>query len=547
MPQSTRREILQLSGAIGAAAAFTTALSACSKTAEEAEETKAAETTAEETKAAETTQAPAEPGDGMIKAAISYELGTNGYDPMTTTSALTIAMNWHTMEGLTEIHPATREVFAALGADLPKQVDDTTWEVALREGAVFTDGTPVTTEDVVYSFERVMNPDNNSLYVNFIPFIDKVEAKDDSTVTIKLKYPFSLVAERLSVVKIVPKAAVEADPKAFDLMPIGTGPYKMTDNSVSSQKVVLERNDAYTGKHPAKVATIEVEVIPDDSTRTNALTSGSVQAIDSVPAANLASLAETKQVAAKQGFGLVFVMFNNGPESPMKELKNRQAVMYALDHAKISSVGMSDLATPATCFVQEDHPAYKKAATVYTFDLEKAKALLAETGLKKVRLLATNHGFFSGVRPIVKESLEAAGLEVVYDEKKSADCYGAIKDDNNIFDVFLAPGDPSVFGDDADLLLRWWYAGEVWPKDRYQWHGSDAYKKCQELLDKASQSTGDEQKQAWHDAFDLISNEIPLYPLFHRKTPTAFDGETLDNFMPIAVTGLSFVDVGSKM
>jgi len=82
--------------------------------------------------------------DGVIEAGISYELGTNGYDPMTTTAALTLAANWHTMEGLTEIHPATREVYAALGAELPTTVNDTTWEVTLRDGAVFTNGEAVT-------------------------------------------------------------------------------------------------------------------------------------------------------------------------------------------------------------------------------------------------------------------------------------------------------------------------------------------------------------------------------------------------------------------
>ncbi|PID97460.1 MAG: ABC transporter substrate-binding protein, partial [Actinomycetales bacterium] len=369
---------------------------------------------------------------------------------------------------------------------MPKQVDDKTWEVTLRDGAKFTDGNPVTTDDVVFSFERVLDPANKSLYASFIPFVEKVEKKDDKVVTIKTKYPFSLVPERLSVVKVVPKAAVEADPKAFDMMPIGTGAYKMTDNGASSQKVVLERNDDYNGPRPAKVKTVEVDIIPDDSTRTNALTSGAVMAIDSVPATNLASLSESKDVAAKQGFGLVFVLFNNGPNSPMKEQKNRQAIMYALDYAKICSVGMSDLATPASCFVQEDHPAYKKASTVYSYDLEKAKALLAETGLKEIKFLATNHGFFSGVRPIVKENLEALGIKVSYDEKKSADAYAAIGDNPDVMDVFLAPGDPSVFGDDADLLLRWWYAGEAWVKDRMQWKGSDSYNKVQKLLDTAS-------------------------------------------------------------
>ncbi len=536
IPQASRRGFLTALGAIGAASALAASLSACGG---------GSGGTSTQTSAGTPAGGGAANETGTITAAISYQLGTNGYDPLTTTAALTQAVNWHTLEGLTELHPATRECYAALGAELPKKIDDETYEVTLRDGAVFTDGNPVTAADVVFSFERVMNPDNKSLFSSFITFIDSVTAKDETTVTIKLKYPFSLVAERLAVVKIVPQAAVEADPKAFDLYPVGSGPYKMTDNSASSQVVVFERNDAYNGQMPARAAKMEWQVIPDDSTRTNALTSSTVQAIDSVPAANLATLAQTKTVAAQQGFGLLFAMFNCGA-APMDNVKNRQAIMYALDYEKITKTGMSDLATPATSFVQKEHPAYNPAAVQYPEGgVAKAKELLAETGLTTVRLLASNHGWFSAVRPMIKESLEAAGLTVQYDEKASSDVYSTIDGNVDAFDIVIAPGDPSVFGDDADLLLRWWYAGDTWTNSRMHWKGQDSYNQVQDLLEKAQQATGQAQKDLWHQTFDVISENVPLYPIFHRKTPTAYDGETLVDFKPIAVTGLSFVGVGS--
>ena len=537
LPGTTRRGFLRLVGAMGAAATLSGTLAACSSG--------PAQTAAPGASATASAATGGGAATGTIVAAISYQLGTNGYDPMTTTAALTQAANWHTMEGLTEIHPATREVYAALGAAMPTKVDDTTYEVALRDGAVFHDGTPVTADDVVFSFTRVQDPANKSLFNSFIPFLDKVEKKDDQTVTVKLKYPFSLVAERLSVVKIVPKAAVEKDAKAFDLNPIGSGPYKMTDNGAASQKLVFEAFPDYTGPQPARAKTMEWQVIPDDSTRTNALSSGSVQAIDSVPAANLATLASTKSVAAEQGFGLLFAMFNCGT-GPMAEVKNRQAVMAALDYEKICKVGMSDLATPSTSFLHKEHPAYKQAATQYVGQAARAKELLAETGLKEVRLLASNHGWFAAVRPMIKESLEAVGLTVLYEEKASSDVYGTIDGKPESYDIVVAPGDPSVFGDDADLLLRWWYAGDTWTDSRMHWKGQESYTQVQELLQTAATSTGDAQKAAWHEVFDVVAENVPLYPIFHRKSPTAFDAQTLVDFKPIAVTGLSFVGVGTK-
>lgn len=483
--------------------------------------------------------------DGAITAAISYELGTNGFDPMTTSAALTVAVNWHTMEGLTEILPSgKRDVYAALAKELPTKVDDTTYEATLRDGAVFHDGSAVTADDVVFSFERVLNPDNKSLYRQFIPFIDSVTKKDDTTVTIKLAYASSLVAERLAVVKIVPKAAVEADAKAFDANPVGTGPWKMTDNSAASKEVKFERNDAYTGPRPARAKTMAWKVMPDDATRSNALTSKAVQAMDLVPDLSAETLKASAAVEAVQGFSLLFAMFNCG-SAPFDNVKNRQAFLYAIDMQKVVQTAYLGNATPATSFLQDTHPDFQKAANVYALNLEKAKALFAETGLTSFRLLATDHGWVKKATPLIKESLEAAGLTVDFSEKKSADVYNTIDGKPEAYDVVIAPGDPSVFGADPDLLMRWWYAGDVWTDSRMHWKGQDSYLEVQKLLDQGARETDAAQQATWGKLFDLISEAVPLYPLFHRKATTAYDKATLVDFKPISLTGLSFVDTAS--
>lgn len=532
---SSRRDFFRLSGTLGLAAGLVAGLAACGGGQGSSAGTSGSASGAP-------TEQEVTSKDGVITAGISYELGTNGYDPMTTSAALTVAANWHTLEGLTELHPATREVYAALGADLPTMVDDTTYEVALREGAVFSDGTAVSVEDVVFSFERVLDPANKSLYAQFLIFLDKVEAKDDTTVTLKLKYPSSLVAERISTVKIVPKAVVEADAKAFDMNPVGSGPYIMTDNGAGSQRLVFERNENYNGPHPALAKSMTWQILPDDTTRTNAITSSAVQAIDAVPAANLSTMKAPVSVAAEQGFGLLFAMFNN---SRLSDLKARQAVLYALDYAKICDTGMAGLATPATCFVQDGHPAYKKVKTVYSHDADKAKSLLSEAGITSLNLLCTDHGWFSSVRPIIRENLESLGITVTYSEKKSSEAYSFIDTDEGDWDVFVAPGDPSVFGDDADLLMRWWYGADLWTETRMHWKGAESYTTIQSALDEAVKLDGDEQVAKWQEIFETLAQEVPLYPIFHRKSPSAYNSETLQNFKPIKLTGLSFVDVGS--
>ena len=77
------------------------------------------------------------------------------------------------------------------------------------------------------------------------------------------------------------------------------------------------------------------------------------------------------------------------------------------------------------------------------------------------------------------------------------------------------------------------------------WKGSDSYATFQKGLSEAAELAGDEQVSKWHELFDLLSEDVPLYPIFHRKTPTAHSLETLTNFQPISLTGLAFLEAGS--
>lgn len=318
----------------------------------------------------------------------------------------------------------------------------------------------------------------------------------------------------------------------------------MSDNGAASKTITFERFDGYTGSHPALAQAMQWKILPDASTRTNALQSKAVQAIDSVPYLSIDQVKQSASQESVQGFGLLFAMFNCG-SAPFDDVRNRQAVLYAIDMDQVIKTALLGNAAPATCFVTPDNPAYKKASTVYSLDQKKSKALLAETGLTSMRMLVTDHDWVTKVTPIVKQNLEAVGLKVDFVQKQSSDVYTTIDGDKSAFDLVLAPGDPSVFGNDADLLMRWWYSSDVWADQRMHWKGQGAYTKLQKLLDRAATETADTQKKTWGEAFDLLSDEVPLYPLFHRKNPSGWDGTSLADFVPISLTGLSFLDVAS--
>lgn len=542
---TSKLSIIRRIGLVTAAASMTFALAACAPDQDSSNAQDSSSNGSSSSSGSSDAAAGEVNEEGTIRAAISYELGTNGYDPMTTTAALTLSANWHTLEGLTELDQTDGSTYAALASEVPESGDDTEVTVKLREGAKFSNGNDVTAEDVVYSFERVMDESNESLYASFIDFIESVEKVDETSVKFVLKHPTGVLAERLSTVKIVPKDVVEEDPKAFDNNPIGSGPYTMTDNGGATNTIKFERNEHYNGDRPARSASMEWDIIPDASTRINALQSQQVQAIDAVPYLNVDTVAATNELESEQGFGLLFSMFNNDPSNQFSDKNARQAFLYAIDMDKVIENAMQGQATAAKSFLDTEHPNFHEAENVYEHNPEKAKELFEEAGVSKLRLLATDHDWVKQVSPIIQESLKEAGVEVEFEEKKSSDVYNTIDDKPEAYDVVLAPGDPSVFGSDPNLLMRWWYGNDTWTQTRMHWN-DEGYEKIQTLLEEGLQETDEsKQQEIWNETFDVLSDEVPLYPLFHRKAPSAWDNNTLVDFKPIPVTGLYFLGAGT--
>ena len=284
-------------------------------------------------------------------------------------------------------------------------------------------------------------------------------------------------------------------------------------------------------------------LLADASARVTAMSTGTVQAIEDVPYIDADGLAASAEVESVQSFGLLFMMFNTKAE-PFDDVRVRQALHYALDMDKIIETGMLGNATPATSFLPEDYPNYHEASTVYSYDPEKAEELLAEAGVSDlaITLRMTDTGWVKEVAPLIKESLDAIGIDTTLDISQSASMYEKV--DSGDYTVAIAPGDPSVFGVDPDLLMNWWYGENVWTQTRTAWADSPEYAELRTLLDTAVTQEGEEQQESWNQAYDLISDPAVLYPLFHRKLPTAWSSQELVGFQPVPTTGLSFLDVG---
>ncbi|MFE0464664.1 ABC transporter substrate-binding protein [Kitasatospora sp. NPDC058965] len=523
-----RRGFLRLAGAVSAAAAFTGSLAACG---------------GPSSTAGSSTGGSTPDANGTIEAGISYALST-GFDPMTSSGATPVAANMHVFEGLVDLDPVTREPYPALATALPQAVSDTVYRATLRKGATFHDNSPVTTDDVVFSFTRILDPKNASLMVQFLPFLDSVTAVDASTVEFRLKYAFPLFPTRISVVKIVPRKIVEADQKAFDAKPVGSGPYQLVE-ATRQDKIVFKRWDAYNGPRPARAAAMNWRLVNDNTARVSAISSGRVEAIEDVPYVDVAALKGKTTTDSVASFGNLFLMFNCA-QKPFDDKRVRQALHYALDVDKIVATAMYGQGIASTSYLQPSHPDYHRAGTVYTHDPARAKSLLADAGAAglSVTLLTTNTGWVADIAPIIKESWDAIGVSTTLDVGDSSGQYKKV--DGGSFQVMAAPGDPSVFGNDTDLLLRWFYGAGVWPTKRFRWAGSAEDTQVRGLLDQAAQTSDkNTRSKLWGQAIDLIAEQAALYPIVHRKLPTAWDTKKLTGFKPLPTTGLSFLGVAT--
>lgn len=477
-----------------------------------------------------------------LTAAVAYE-GSDP-NPIGTSSGVFLAAGWHVFEGLYELNMHTYRAECGLAADAPVQIDDLEYEVTLREDTVFSDGSPLTSADVVNAFERNGESD---LYGAFLSFITAVSAPDERTVRFKLNAPMgSVLQERLALVRVFPATLTDEE---LASKPVGSGPWCYeTINAADGGRISFTANHRYTGPWPATCERMEWSVLLDDTRRTDELIDKDVMVMEAAPVVRAEELADAgATVEWVPGFNLPFLMFNC-EKPPFDDVRVRQALLYAIDVDSLIGTYMAGHARAATSLLPDYFRHYHRAATVYSYDPEKARKLLAEAGVDELALtLRANDNWVSTLAPAIAEDWKAVGVtaEVVLLDTTALFVDLSTEPEPGTllpFDVVLSPGDPSCFGNDADLIISWWYGDNVWTRARSRWATTPAFAEVAELLAEARSKTSEnEQQPLWNQCFDIIATEVPLYPLFHRETATAWWTAQLDDYDPISATGLNFL------
>ena len=486
-------------------------------------------------------------GGGTLTVGSAY--APSSYDPANCSSAFCLSANRNGMEGLYTSDCTDYSVISGLAAGDPVEVDANTYEVTLRDGAKFSDGTDVTADDVVSSFERATA--EGGLYVSFLTMFDGIEKKDDKTVTVKVSIPnFSLLKERLAIIKVMPSSLSADDAKA---KPVGSGPWMYTE--VSDTYATLAPNPNYNGEFPAKDNELRIESLTDTTARVTAQQEGTTLVTESVPPESIDQLkAAGCDVDQVNGFGTRFIMFNV-KKAPWDDAKVRQAIMYALNTEQMIQNAFSGLAAIPTCYLPESFTNYHKAANTYTYDADKAKSMLSEAGVTPGDLVlrTTDNAQVVAMGTQAQEDLKALGFNVTLTSDQSPATYAAIDQADDSWDILIAPGDPSCFGGDTDLLLNWWFGDNVWMKTRCAWNTSDEWKKLNGLMSDALATSGSDQQDCWNQCFDILSEQVVLYPVLQVVTPTGSwrsaaspKGESVSSdFKGIGTTGVQLTGINT--
>jgi peptide/nickel transport system substrate-binding protein len=362
----TRREVLKGAIGVSAAVAFGPLLTSCGG------EAASPSPTASGTGGPKT--------GGSLIAAVGGGSTRDTLDAQMQATLPDLAYNYALYDGLCA-YDNDYKVVNALAEDITPNSDATEWTIRLRSDIVFHDGKSLTADDVVYSFQRIVNPKAPKQGAGQLLGLEPsgVTKVDDNTVKMTLPAPHAVITEAFAGYwcRVVP---VGYDKMLAAGKPIGTGPFKLVSYR-AGEEAVFSANTDYWGEGPY-VDDVKMVIINDDSARVNALLGGTVDMIAAVPRAQASVVEKTaglKLLKSKTGAWEPIVMRIDA--TPFTDVRVRQAYRLIVDRPQMieqayAGYGMigNDVYSPFDAgVVLADLPQREQ-------DLEKAKSLLKAAG-----------------------------------------------------------------------------------------------------------------------------------------------------------------------
>ena len=394
--------------------------------------------------------------------------------------------------------------------------DPRTYVFHIHRGVMFHDGQPLTSRDVKWTFDSLLQGKIRSTKAAVYKYVDRIDAPDEATVIFHLKEPDSTLLWNLSdgAIGIVPYGSGDE----IMLHPVGSGPFKFV-SAETDREVIIERNDQYWGEK-AKLARVRFAVVPDETTEALELRKGSGDvAINSLTPDTVITLAKNPNLSVMNGPGtrLAYLGFNLR-DPLLKDARVRQAIAYGLDRRPMIEYLWRNEAEPAKSILPVQSWAYNGNVPAYEHDPEKARALLDAAGFRPAS---------DGVRfhITMKTSTDAnTRLMVAVMQQQLRDVGIALDIRSFEFATFFSDVQHGAF---QMYGLRWIGGNEDPDIFEYAFHSSkfppnganrDYYSnpKVDALIDKARQEIDPKVRKALYDEVQsILAQDLPYINLWY--------------------------------
>jgi peptide/nickel transport system substrate-binding protein len=315
---------------------------------------------------------------------MARDFETQSLDPMGPADNGSIFARVQIFNTLVEADPETLpEVGPGIAESWESSPDGLTWTFHLRE-AQFSNGDPVTAEDVKFSLDRFIDPEINVNIPSLAFGIESIEIVDDRTIQINLEHPVGALLENLSVfpASIVNQKAVEAEGDEHWQDPVGTGPF-MVKEWVPGSHLLLERNPNYWEEGKPYVDEVRMEFLPDANARMLKIQSAEADVAEGVPFTQIQQIedvegvrVETTSISAWEG------VFLNHAKPPFDDINIRKALNLATDKEALNAAVYGGVAETANDMIPKGRfTAPPEEIPPYAFDLEQAKELMAQSSM----------------------------------------------------------------------------------------------------------------------------------------------------------------------
>lgn len=419
-------------------------------------------------------------------------------------------------------YDADGQIVSGLAAEFTQE-DLATYRFVLQEGAAFSDGTPVTSEQVQKTFAFYADPANGARTIKGMSNIAEFEIVSDTEFVVHLASNdgdfFEYVAD--------PTAFIAQDDAlvANAVAEIGAGPF-MVEESLDGVSTTLVANPEYWGADSVELETIELIFYPDSNARTNALISGEVDLIDYVAWEDFDRIDSTDGLVLDAQPGSLMDVEFNAAEGPFADPLVRQAVGYAVDRDAVAAAAFSGHATPIYGVpLGEGSPfASDLSETMFEYDPERAKELLAEAGypdgFSATLLTTSQYAFYQDAALTVQADLAEIGIDVTLDAVDWATRNA--KSGEGDYDIRIGGGGGVVT---SPAYLDAWIGGPV--VARSFGYENDALFAAFEAGRTADSE--DAAKAAYDEAFQIIAEDVPMVNLVQREQGFAFK-DTVEGF-----------------